>query len=221
VNTDAVPAPEERNDDAQTDIIRNDVEARLVTQILEAMLSGGVPAHQVGVISPWRAQLKTIHYHLSHRHIPGIEVLTVDKYQGRDKDCIIISLVRSNPQKNVRLSLKRAIFLDVLCADFIHLYQVGSLLRDWRRVNVAFTRAKKKLIVFGSRSTMEGNHLLKAFLEIIDEKKWEYSLPVDAIHMYDFGTSFKPPVTPATSTSNPNSPAKRSTQQQYSSGTRL
>ena len=56
-----------------------------------------------------------------------LEVSTVDKFQGRDKDCIIVSLVRTN------------------CGNHI-----GGLLRDWRRVNVAFTRAKKKLILVGS-----------------------------------------------------------------------
>jgi DNA replication ATP-dependent helicase Dna2 len=105
VNTDMVPAMEERsNEEAQSDIIRNSTEARLVVQTLEALLLCGISTAQLGVISPWRAQLKTIHFHLSQRHIQGVEVLTVDKYQGRDKDCIIMSLVRSNPSKNVRTS---------------------------------------------------------------------------------------------------------------------
>ena len=56
---------------------------------------------------------------------------TVDRFQGRDKDCIIVSLVRSNEEG-----------------------KVGGLLKDWRRINVAFTRAKKKLILVGSESTL-------------------------------------------------------------------
>lgn len=62
----------------------------------------------------------------------GVEVSTVDKYQGRDKECIIVSLVRSNTER-----------------------RIGSLLRDWRRINVAFTRAKKKLILIGSETTLK------------------------------------------------------------------
>lgn len=54
-----------------------------------------------------------------------IEISTVDKYQGRDKEMIILSLVRSNMEGHV-----------------------GKLIKDWRRINVAFTRAKSKLIVY-------------------------------------------------------------------------
>ena len=50
---------------------------------------------------------------------PTLEVLTIDKYQGRDKDAILLSLVRSNSACNA-----------------------GRLLLDWRRFNVAVTRAK-------------------------------------------------------------------------------
>lgn len=57
-----------------------------------------------------------------------MERLTADQFQGKDKDCVIISLVRSNSQN-----------------------QIGDLLQDWRRLNVAFTRAKSKLIIIGSR----------------------------------------------------------------------
>jgi DNA replication ATP-dependent helicase Dna2 len=56
----------------------------------------------MGVISPYRIQLQGIRNKLAD--IPSssaIEVHTVDKFQGRDKDCIIISLVRSNANKNV------------------------------------------------------------------------------------------------------------------------
>jgi DNA replication ATP-dependent helicase Dna2 len=45
-------------------------------------------------------------------------------------------------------------------------------LRDWRRINVSFTRAKKKLVIFGSASTMGGDKLLKSFLDLMEEKKW-------------------------------------------------
>ena len=61
-----------------------------------------------------------------------LEVSTVDRFQGRDKECIIVSLVRSNEEG-----------------------KVGGLLKDWRRINVAFTRAKKKLILVGSEWTLE------------------------------------------------------------------
>ena len=81
------------------------------------------------MISPYLAQPIELQMMLGWN---GVEVSTVDKYQGRDKECIIVSLVRSNTER-----------------------RIGSLLRDWRRINVAFTRAKKKLILIGSETTLK------------------------------------------------------------------
>lgn len=55
--------------------------------------------------------------------------------------------------------------------------EVGELLTDWRRVNVALTRAKKKLILIGSRKTIVGSDILKRLIDIIDRKCWFVSLP--------------------------------------------
>lgn len=88
------------------------------------------------------------------RDLPRVEILTADKSQGRDKECILISLVRSNDVGNI-----------------------GDLLRDWRRINVSFTRAKRKLIIFGSRRTLQSDCLLSSFLKLMDSKGWVYRLP--------------------------------------------
>lgn len=139
----------------------------------------GVPSSNIGVISPYRAHLKIIRHRLmtsgQHTSAPsattttttavpsssspssssssqfgggsgGVEVHTVDKFQGRDKDCIVVSLVRSNPNKNVCVCVISHIYQ--ICLFFCFL-QVGDLLRDWRRVNVAFTRAKRKVCMQG------------------------------------------------------------------------
>lgn len=50
--------------------------------------------------------------------------------------------------------------------------QTGDLLKDWRRLNVALTRAKRKLIVFGSRSTLQQTALLRSFLQLVEDKGW-------------------------------------------------
>lgn len=55
--------------------------------------------------------------------------------------------------------------------------QVGELLRDWRRINVAFTRAKAKLVVVGSRSTLGADPLLARFLALMDASAWAVDLP--------------------------------------------
>ena len=73
----------------------------------------------------------------------GLEVSTIDRYQGRDKDAIILSFVRSNSKG-----------------------RVGRLLEDYRRLNVAVTRAKCKLVMVGSFSTLvEGSSHLRGSLE--------------------------------------------------------
>jgi len=178
LNTDFVPATEEKLE--LKEVVRNPTEALLVAQITASLLKAGVHRHQIGIISPLRAQLKQIHASLASLHISSsssssqsnikkheasstIDVHTVDKYQGSDVDCVIISLVRSNSTRNV-----------------------GTLLKDWRRINVAFTRAKRKLIIIGSRTTLSYNHLLSAFFSIIDEKGWHIPLPKDAHRHYPF-----------------------------------
>jgi DNA replication ATP-dependent helicase Dna2 len=93
LDSDAVPAFETRTGDA----LKNDTEATLVRLIVNALLVCGVPTSSIGVISPYRTQLKIIRHNL----VNSIEVHTVDKFQGRDKDCIIVSLVRSNAENNV------------------------------------------------------------------------------------------------------------------------
>ena len=87
--------------------------------------------------------------------LQGLEVHTIDKYQGRDKSCVIVSFVRSNPTDVVRNSVTN----DRIFSDdqiFIILVQVGNLLEDWRRINVALTRAKCKLIMIGNEKTLRG-----------------------------------------------------------------
>lgn len=53
---------------------------------------------------------------------------------------------------------------------------VGELIRDWRRNNVSFTRAKKKLVIFGSRTTLQRDRLLAEFFDLMVEKGWVYRL---------------------------------------------
>ena len=97
IDTDNVPAKESK----VGDLVENVTEAQIVYQITECMLDCGAEENQIGIISLYRQQLKL----LSHlfRDRKGLEILTADRSQGRDKDCIIISLVRSNDEGNVRL----------------------------------------------------------------------------------------------------------------------
>lgn len=109
VDTDAVPAYDSRIGD----LVENQVEARLVQQVAECLLRSGVRPNQIGVLSLYRQQIKLLSYLLQDRE--GIEVLTADRSQGRDKDCIIISMVRSNDHGQACvLSLVRRPYIDCL-----------------------------------------------------------------------------------------------------------
>lgn len=151
VDTDRLPALDSR----VGDLVQNDVEAKLVYQITEAFLRSGVQEDQIGIMSLYRQQIKLLSHILQDRK--DIEILTADRSQGRDKDCIIISMVRSNDQG-----------------------QIGDLLKDWRRVNVSFTRARSKLIIIGSRKTLNSTELLSVFLTLMDERGWMLTLPANA-----------------------------------------
>lgn len=155
LNTDNVPALELNTGER----VENETEAQIVQQIVSAMLASGVNTRSIGIISQYRAQLRVLQRMLRER--PGLEIMTADKAQGRDKECIIVSLVRSNDRQ-----------------------LVGDLLEDWRRLNVAFTRAMGKLIVVGSRRTLESASALRQFLNIFDSKGWMYDLPAGCTQLY-------------------------------------
>ena len=141
--------------------ITNSCEANLTTQLVESLISTGVAPTDIGVITLYRSQLALIKQSL--RHQSAVEMHTADKFQGRDKEVVILSLVRSNEDQTV-----------------------GELLKDWRRVNVALTRARTKLLVLGSKSTLVGNELLRNFIALMQGKDWWYDLPVGATEGHVF-----------------------------------
>ena len=103
----------------------------------------------VGIISPYRAQVQFLRHLIKadpwfkpYRHL--ITVNTVDGFQGQERDIILISLVRANDEG-----------------------QIGFL-RDLRRMNVAITRARMKLIILGDAPTMTRHPFYKRLYEYID-----------------------------------------------------
>ncbi|KAI9068877.1 Dna2-domain-containing protein [Trametes sanguinea] len=160
VDTDQVPARDSR----VGDLVENKVEAELIYQITECLLGCGISQDQIGVISLYRQQLKLLSHLLQDRK--ELEMLTADRSQGRDKDCIIISMVRSN-------------------SDGL----IGELVKDWRRMNVSFTRARSKLIIVGSRKTLQSAPLLSEFFDLMDNQGWILALPPDAHRLHDFAAA--------------------------------
>uniref|UniRef100_A0A452TPF8 DNA replication ATP-dependent helicase/nuclease n=1 Tax=Ursus maritimus TaxID=29073 RepID=A0A452TPF8_URSMA len=122
LNTDKVPAPEQ----VEKGGVSNITEAKLIVFLTSVFIKAGCKPSDIGIIAPYRQQLKIINDLLFHSSLRMVEVNTVDKYQGRDKSIILVSFVRSNKDG-----------------------PLGELLKDWRRLNVAITRAKHKLILLG------------------------------------------------------------------------
>lgn len=127
------------------DGVCNPSEATVVAAVVAMILRAGAAPDEVCVVSPYRAQLEEIRQRLervpetwcSVADASRVEVDTIDRFQGRDKDVVIVSLVRSNDQGSL-----------------------GRLLSDLRRVNVMLTRAKRKLIFVGSCGTLEAAGVL-------------------------------------------------------------
>ena len=172
INTDALlPASRE---EAKGNRIVNPTEASICVQLVGSLISVGVPASGIGVMTHYRSQLALLKHGL--RSFSDLEMHTADRFQGRDKEVIILSLVRSNEAKSI-----------------------GELLKDWRRINVAFTRAKSKLLVIGSRDTLKGTgpnknaskEMVAKFVELMEERKWIYDLPRDALdnHLLEEGAT--------------------------------
>lgn len=95
VDTDLLAATDTRIGD----LVQNPTEASLVYQVTETLIRSGVPQSQVGIISLYRQQIKLLSHLLYERK--EVEILTADRSQGRDKECIIISMVRSNDSGQV------------------------------------------------------------------------------------------------------------------------
>ncbi|KAJ5905517.1 uncharacterized protein N7473_002433 [Penicillium subrubescens] len=163
INTDTLGASSLETAQGQGQRVVNHMEAILCTQLVEALIACGIPAREIGVITFYRSQLSLLRQSLRH-YSPDLEMHTTDKFQGRDKEIVILSCVRSNAENNV-----------------------GDLLRDWRRVNVAFTRARTKLLVLGSKSTLrDGNELLGKYVRLVEGKGWAYDLPPGAAGSHGF-----------------------------------
>jgi superfamily I DNA and/or RNA helicase len=108
----------------------NPQEAELACSKARGLVALGLAPADIGIITPYAAQARYIADRLG---IDGIEIDSVDGFQGREKEAIIISLVRSNPRGEI------------------------GFLADTRRMNVAMTRARRKLIMIGDSATLAAN----------------------------------------------------------------
>lgn len=121
----------------------NEVEVDIIKKIVSELKGLGVKSEQIGVITPYRAQRNRIKEALKD---DDLEVNTVDSFQGREKDVIIFSIT----------STKDLDFVD-----------------DENRLNVAFTRARRKLIVVGNTKPISARRkgTLYDFLRYVEERR--------------------------------------------------
>ena len=138
IDTAGCDMEEQREEDGES--LRNPGEAEVVIKYVRSLAEKGIPLSTMGIITPYSAQVSLIRSLRNERleDLLGegvtqqdLEVSTVDGFQGREKDVIIISMVRSGGKS------------------------VGFLAEN-RRMNVAITRAKKHVALIGDSDTIRG-----------------------------------------------------------------
>ena len=130
----------------------NSTEASVVVDIVKNFIKSGVPEKDIGVISAYSGQNVRLKKLFASQQISGLEINSVDAYQGREKELIIFSATRSNSYG-----------------------QVGFL-SDPRRFNVMHTRAKRGLVVVGNRRTLSSDKTWSKWFEWIDRHRLTVNL---------------------------------------------
>jgi hypothetical protein len=130
-------------------------EAKLVCHKVGQLLDAGLSTLDIAVIAPYAAQVRLLREQLP---TPELEIDSVDGFQGREKEAVIISLVRSNPRGEI------------------------GFLGDIRRMNVAMTRARRKLIVLGDSATLAGHPFYARMLEYFESLKAYHTVWEEDMH---------------------------------------
>ncbi|MDQ3393786.1 MAG: AAA domain-containing protein [Bacteroidota bacterium] len=142
--------------DFETRSLYNVEEANLLLKLVEEQINTLTPERileedlKIGIISPYKLQVKQLTdlYLANEAFLPvaqQITINTIDAFQGQERDMIFISLVRSNEENII------------------------GFLSDVRRMNVAMTRAKKKLVIIGDSATLGSHPFYDKFLNYINK----------------------------------------------------
>jgi superfamily I DNA and/or RNA helicase len=149
---DTAGASYDENLEPEGDSRFNPQEADLVVKKAGALLDSGLSPAEIAVISPYSAQVRLLRERLKQ---PEMEIDSVDGFQGREKEAVIVSLVRSNRDGEI------------------------GFLEDVRRMNVALTRARRKLIVIGDSATITAHPFYQRLVMYFESigayhSVWEY-----------------------------------------------
>jgi predicted DNA helicase len=139
VDTSGIDAPERQRSGSHSR--ENPTEAAIVAALVEDLLAAGIDPSQVAVISPYNDQVDRMEGRLD---ADAVEVDTVDGFQGREKEVVLVSLVRSNDDGRIG-------FLD-----------------EPRRFNVALTRARRKAVIVGDADTITTGDVFDAVVRYAD-----------------------------------------------------
>jgi superfamily I DNA and/or RNA helicase len=144
----------------ETKSYTNSAEALFIAEFYRFLITHwGLKELKTGIISPYQQQVKLLQEIFMNNssdysdNFP--EIQTIDSFQGQERDAIIVSLVRSNQRNEI------------------------GFLKDYRRMNVAMTRAKKKLLLIGDSSTLATDRFYSEFINYAQEigcykSVWEF-----------------------------------------------
>jgi hypothetical protein len=119
----------------------NHFEVDVIRELLEKLIKGHVPASDIVVLSMYAGQVELLRRKIENREV---DIKTVDGFQGRERQVVILSLVRSNHNK------------------------AHGFLSDWRRMNVALTRSKRGLFIVGNRETVDSQARWKEYFDYLE-----------------------------------------------------
>ena len=124
---------------------RNPHEAAFIVFTARQLLEAGIDARDIAIIAPYAAQVRMIRrLTRGDDELSNVEIGTVDGFQGREKEAVLISTVRSNLTGEV------------------------GFMADRRRMNVALTRARRKLIVIGDSATLGHHEFFRRLLDYFE-----------------------------------------------------
>uniref|UniRef100_A0A673MUY0 DNA helicase n=1 Tax=Sinocyclocheilus rhinocerous TaxID=307959 RepID=A0A673MUY0_9TELE len=122
----------------------NQGEVDILALHIKALTDAGVQVKDIAIIAPYNLQVDLLRQKLSHKYAE-LEIKSVDGFQGREKEAVVLSLVRSNRKG-----------------------EVGFLAED-RRINVAVTRARRQLVVVCDSQTVRKHDFLKSLVDYMSE----------------------------------------------------
>jgi len=120
----------------------NGLEVEVVAAVVQQLREAGVPSGLIGVITPYNAQVRELKEALPS----GVEAATVNAFQGQEREVIVCSWVRSNPDGDL------------------------GFVADRRRLTVALTRARRLLVCVGDSATLGGDAAFSEVLDLLHEQ---------------------------------------------------